>query len=258
MTYRLDWKVRATVLALAAISLLVAVGADAALVRVGRIVVRADGGFSPTTLPRNTHAPIRFQGYADISSTDSAPPPALRSVILDFDRAGRLSSRGLAVCPPRRLEGTKPNAARRKCGKALVGTGTVAALVTLPGARATVRSPLSIFNGPRIDGNATVVGHAQSTLPVRRTYVVVVPIERLRKGAFGYRVSVEIPVIADGLGVLSHIDAKIGRTYTAKGSKRSYVSARCPDGIFETRGRFTFEDATIIEGVVFKPCNARP
>lgn len=256
MLARSDLKLQATVLALVGVLLLLAVTADAALVRVGRVVVRADGGYSPTTLPRNRHVPIRFQGWAQISSTDSAPPPALRSVVLDFDRAGRLMTRGLPVCRPAQIEGTVPATARRRCGKALVGQGSVAALVTLPGAPVTVRSPLSIFNGPRMGGKPTVLGHAQSTVPSRETYVVVVPIER-RKGAFGYRATINFPEIAGGLGILSRIDAKIGKSYRSKDSRRSYVSARCADGVFETRGRFTFDDATVIEGSVYKACNVR-
>jgi hypothetical protein len=228
--------------------------ADAALVRVGRIVVRADGGFAPTTLPRNTYVPIRFHGWADISSTDSAPPPELRSVVLDFDRAGKLQTRGLPVCRPAQIETAPPKVARRRCADALVGKGTVAALVTLPGAPVTVRSPLSIFNGPRVGGKPTVLGHAQSTIPKRETYVVVIPIER-RKGTFGYRATLELPVIQGGLGILSHIKARIGRTYRARNSQRSYIAARCADGVFETRGRFTFADGTVIEGSVYKACS---
>ena len=256
MPARADLKLQGTVLALVGLLLLLAVTADAALVRVGRVVVRADGGYSPTTLPRNKHVPIRFHGWADISSTDSAPPPALRSVVIDFDRAGRLMTSGLPVCRPAQIEGTTPNGARRKCADALVGTGSVAALVTLPGAPVNVRSPLSIFNGPRIGGKPTVIGHAQSTIPKPETYVVVVPIER-RKGAFGYRATVELPEIQGGMGILSHIEAQIGKSYKSKDSRRSYVSARCADGVFETRGRFTFDDATVIEGSVYKACNVR-
>jgi len=254
MPARFDLKLHGTTLALVGILLILAISADAALVRVGRIVVRADGGFAPNTLPRHRHVPIHFNGWANVSSTDKAPPPALRSVILNFDRAGRLSTRGLPVCRPAQIDGVGPRLARRRCGKALVGTGTISALVTLPGAGVTVRSPLSIFNGPRVGGAPTAVAHAHATVPRRETYVVVIPIER-RHGTFGYRATVNLPEIQGGLGILSHIKAKIGRTYRARNSQRSYIAARCADGVFETRGRFTFADGTVIEGSVYKACN---
>lgn len=239
---------------LALVVLLSATIADAALVRVDRVVLRADGGFTPSKLPRHTYEPISFKGRADISSTDSSAPPALQQVRIDLDRDGLLSARGLPVCPPSRIENTTPEEAKRLCGKALVGTGEVRALVTVPGsAPVTVRSPLQLFNGPEV---GTVVSHARGTFPSPETYVVVASLEP-RSGNFSYRLTVDIPEIADGYGVLTHVDAKIGKRYRAGGTERSYISGRCSDGVFETRGRLTFADGTVIEGSIFKPCTAR-
>jgi hypothetical protein len=256
-----ELKLRLTTYALTAIVLLlVAAMADAAMVRVGRIVLRADGGFTPQSLPRHAFAPISFRGHANVESTDSQPVPALRTFRLEFDRDGRLTTKGLPVCTPAKLAGTTPEAARRICGKAMVGSGTVAASLSDPGLRGVMlRSPLSLFNGPRIGGNATVIAHARAIVPRPQTYVVVITIERTH-GAFSYRASGEVPEFAEGTGSLIHLEAEVGRRYRAGGVKRSYVSARCSDSIFETRGRFEFRDpeATVIEGSVFKACNPIP
>ena len=67
----------------------------------------------------------------------------------------------------------------------------------------------------------------------------------------------DIPPIAGGLGALTHIDVKIGRRYRAGGKQRSYVSARCSDNILQTHGRFSFEDGTIIDGLVEKYCHSK-
>jgi hypothetical protein len=238
--------------------LMVVSGAGAAMVRVGSVVLRTDGGFTPNVLPRRSYAPISFQGRADFESTGSGPPPALQTAALDFDRDGRLTTAGLAVCQPSSIEGTTPAEARRRCRAAMVGTGHVTAAVTLPGAAPVdVSSPLTLFNGPRQGGNPTVLAHAQTTVPSVETYVMVVPIER-RSGPYGYRATFEVPPIAGGHGALTHIDMKIGRRYRAGGAERSYVSARCSDGILETHGRFTFADGTVIDGVVPRACTARP
>jgi hypothetical protein len=242
----------------AALLLGAATVADAALVRVGRVVVRADGGFTPQALPRKRFAPISFQGQADIESTDGGPVPKLVQARLDFDRDGRLTTRGLPVCHPAQIENATPKAARRICGKALVGTGEVAAAISLPGLSAVrLRSPLSVFNGPRVEGHPSVVGHAWTNYPEREVFVTVIPIER-RSGPFSYRATAEIPEIADGSGALTHLDARIGRRYRSGGSRRSYVSARCSDGVMETRGRLDFDDGIVIEGSLFKPCNVVP
>jgi hypothetical protein len=233
-------------------------GAGAASVRVGTLVLRADGGFAPRLLPRHAYAPIHFEGHADISTTDGSMPPALRQVTLELDRDGRLTSAGLPVCPPSRIEGASPAQARNRCKGAIVANGHVAAAVAVPGhSRVEVRSPLTLFNGPRQGGDPTVVAHAQSTYPAVETFVLVVPIER-RGGAYGYRANFEVPEIAGGHGSLTHVDAKISRRFRSGGAERSYISARCSDYILQTRGYFGFADGTVVSGSVFKTCRPRP
>jgi hypothetical protein len=230
------------------------IGATAAMVRVGTLVLHADGGFEPNVLPKLTYAPIHFQGHGDISTTNGSVPPALQHVRLELDHDGRLTTTGLSVCPPSRIEGASPAQARRRCRGAIVGTGHLAAAVPLPVlGRITLRSPLTLFNGPRRDGNPTVVAHAQAPFPISETYVVVAPIER-RQGTFGYRASFDVPPIAGGLGALTHVDTKIGRPFRSGGAERSYVSARCSDHILQAQGYFSFADGTVIYGSVFKIC----
>jgi hypothetical protein len=232
--------------------------ANAATVRVGTLVLHADGGFAPRALPRRAYAPIHFQGYGDVTTTDGSVPPALTHVRLEFDRDGKLTTAGLPVCPPGRIETTTVKQARRRCRGAIVGSGHVGAVLSLGGTRLRVHSPLTLFNGPRQGGNITVVAHAQTTVPVFQSYVVVAPIERRRGRIYGYRTSFDVPTIAGGAGALTHIDAKIDRRYRAGGRERSYVSARCSDYILQTQGYFSFADGNVIYGSAFKPCSMRP
>ncbi len=241
----------------AAIVALIAGSAGAAEVRVGTLVLRADGGFTPRALPKRSYAPIEFEGHGDIKTTDGSMPPALQHAELEFDHDGKLTTAGLATCPPSRITGASPKQARQRCRAAIVGSGHVSAAIKLPGQlRVNGTEPLTLFNGPRQGGKPTVVAHTRSTYPKVETYVVVVPIER-RHGVYGYRASVTVPKIAGGYGALTHVDAKIGRRFRAGGTKRSYVSARCSDYIFQTRGFFSFADGTIISGVVYKTCRPR-
>jgi hypothetical protein len=247
------------IVAVAATLLATAPGpAFGAKVRVGKLILTADAGFTPRQLPRREYAPIRFQGHADIDTTDGSPPPALQRIRLDLDRDGKLTTAGLATCDPQRLAGATPAQARRRCKAAMVGDGHVEATVGLPGlSRVSLRAPLSVFNGPRQNGNPTVVAHSQATFPVFETYVVVIPIER-RRGAYGYRATIDVPPIAGGLGALTHVDGRIGRRYRAGGVERSYVSARCSDSILQTLGLASFADGTVISGSLFKGCTAIP
>lgn len=237
---------------------LVAGSAGAATVRVGTLVVHADGGFKPQLLPKRSYAPIHFHGYSDIGTTNGSVPPALEHVKLEFDRDGRITTTGLSVCQPAEIETATPKQARHRCDDAIVGTGYIEAAAPLPLlGRITLRSPLTIFNGPPRDGNPSVVSHAQAPFPISETYVVTIPIER-RRGTYGYRASFDVPKIAGGLGSITHAKIKVGREYRAGGRERSYISARCSDSILQTQGYLSFADGTVIYGSVFKVCRAKP
>jgi hypothetical protein len=246
-----------TIAAFAAAGLLLVGSAGAAVIRVGNLVLRADGGFEPRTLPRRAFAPIRFQGYVDISATGGGVPAALQQAVLEFDRDGRLSTRGLPTCSVEQIAEATPQEARAACKNSIVGTGHVTASIALPGqAPVLATSPLTLFNGQPENGDPTVILHARTTVPATQTFAVVVPIER-RSGAFGYRATINVPAIAGGYGALTHIDAKIGRLYSVGKRRLSYVSARCSRGILQTQGRFSFANGTVMSGAVSEPCEAR-
>lgn len=244
-------------IALAAFGAIVALAAGpagAATVRIGKLVLRADGGFEPHALPRHGYAPIDFQGHADIETTDGSMPPALQHIQLEFDHDGKLTTAGLPVCAPSRIEGATPQQARSRCRAAIVGSGHLGAAIALPGhGRVDIGGPLTLFNGPRQEGDPTVLIHTQATYPAVETFVVPVRIER-RHGRYGYRTDFEVPELAGGYGALTHADVKIGRRFRSHGAERSYVSARCADYILQTRGLFSFADGTIVSGSVFRSC----
>jgi hypothetical protein len=242
----------------AAICALLAGGADAAFVRIDNLVLSADGGFTPRQLPRKAYAPIEFVGRADLRAVNGSVPPAVEQIVVDFDRDGRLSTGGLPVCQPVQLEDVTPQEARARCRGAIVGTGHVEAVVVPEGGGPVpVGSELTLFNGPRLEGNPTVLLHARTTEPAPQNFAITIPIER-RRGEFRYRAIVDVPPIAGGRGALTHVDARVGRRYRYRGSKRSYTSARCSDNVLRTHGRFTFADGTIIDGSIDKGCTVRP
>jgi hypothetical protein len=241
----------------AAAGLLLVGNAGAAVIKVGDLVLRADGGFEPKVLPRRAFAPIRFQGYVDIEAEGGGVPAALQQAVLEFDRDGRLSTRGLPTCSVGQIDEATPQEARAVCKDSIVGTGHVAATIALPGqAPILATSLLTLFNGLPQNGDPTVILHARTTVPVAQTFAVVVPIEP-RTGAFSYRATINVPPIAGGYGALTHIDAKIGRLYSVGKRKLSYVSARCSSGILQTEGRFSFANGTVMSGSVSEPCSVR-
>jgi hypothetical protein len=82
---------------------------------------------------------------------------------------------------------------------------------------------------------------------------VTIPIERT-KGDYRYRATVDVPDVFNGAGVLTRLEATIGRRYRFKGRERSFASAMCSDGGLAVHGRLTFETGLVIDGSVEKYC----
>ena len=225
-------------------------------VQAGNLIVDVDGGFSPSKLPKKKPAPITLRAQADISTADGTVPPPLQQLILNFDRNGVLQTKGLPVCSPSKLENTTAPVARKNCKKSIVGTGTASALIAFPDqAPLPASSPLTIFNGPKMGGNPSVVIHAYLTIPAPTTFVIPSAITKT-KGRYRYRVVSNIPPIAGGYGSLTHFDFKIHKIWKVKGKRVSYASAHCSDGRLQASGQFTFGDGTTMSGSVFRPCKA--
>jgi hypothetical protein len=230
---------------------------NAESLKFGKLWLTADGGFTPRALPRTAYSPIDFKGFLNTRSVDGSVPPALQKAVIEFDRDGRLSVRGLATCDPALLQEATPQEARARCPRAIVGTGHVGALITIAGGSPVYASSLlTIFNGPPQEGNPTAILHARTTVPGVQNFVITVPIER-QPGPFRYRATIEVPPIAAGRGSLTHLDVDIGRRYRFQGSKRSYISARCRHRVLSTLGRFTFAEGIYLSGSVEKTCNPR-
>ena len=161
-------------------------------------------------------------------------------------RPGLQRDRHQARAPTRRPEGiaeASPEKARHLCRGAIVGTGSIEALISLAAGPIAASSPLTHLQRPARrrapDGRPPRPDHDPGT----QTFAIVVPIER-RPGEFRYRATIDVPPIAGGLGAITHLDVKIGRRFSAGGKHRSYVAARCSDGILRTHGRFSFADGT--------------
>lgn len=238
--------------------LLAAATAYAFELQAGNLIIRGDGGFSPKALPRTHNAPITLHGGGSLSTVSGELPPILKTLTIEYDRHGSVQTTGLPVCPPGRLQATTVAAARHACPASIVGEGAGRAIVKFPEqAPIPISSPITIFNGPRVHGNPSVLAHAYTTVPVSTTFIVPIEIERVNHGVYGYRTEAKIPPIAGGYGIPIAGHLKIGRKWTYKGHRYSYVNARCETGHLQARGEFSFSDGTVLSGSIFKPCLVR-
>lgn len=244
-----------TVIVAGVLGLVIAGSAYALRIQVGKIVIIGDGGFSPTTLPKNKDAPISLHGYTKIETTDGTPPSPLKKLVFEFDKHGSVETQGLPICRKSQLENTDTERARKACGDAIVGKGFGTAVVTFPEQKPiTASSAITIFNGPPKHGNPTVFAHAYLDVGGPSTFIVPITIRKIHDGRYGFKTEAEIPRIVNGYGTPIYGRISIGRTWKYKGKTLSYANARCADGRLQAEGQFTFEDGTFLQGTIFKPC----
>jgi hypothetical protein len=231
-------------------------GAALAIVlREGPIEVVGEGGFTPTTLPKHKFAPITIHGEGRIGTTDGSLPPILEKLIVWYDKHGEVITEGLPVCTKAKLEATTSATARKVCAGSIVGEGHGTALIAFPEQKPfKASSPITIFNGPPHNGNPTVLAHAYLSVPAPTTYIVPVEIQRVHSGPFGFKTEATIPRIAGGAGIPLEGRLTIGKKWSFKGKKLSYINASCPSGKLQAKVETEFTDAAKLSGLILKPC----
>lgn len=227
-------------------------------VSIGDIVVHAEGGVSPKRLPRNHNAPVEIHGGGKVSTKSGAFPPVIEDINLEFDKHGSVVTTGLPVCTAAKLQATTVPIARRNCPGAIVGKGFGHGVVVFPEQKPIpVSTPITLFNGPKKGRNPTLFAHFYTTVPAPVAFVIPIVIERIHKGRYGYRTEAHIPPIAGGNGIPLAGHLKIGRHWTYKGKRYSYLNARCANGRLQARGEFNFKDGTQIRATFVEPCSIR-
>jgi hypothetical protein len=241
---------------LAVVAVLLMCGAALGLVlRTGPIKVITEGGFSPTTLPKHETAGITLHGEGTIGTTDGSLPPILKTLTLWFDKHGAVVTKGLPHCTQGKLAATTSQQARKVCASSIVGEGSGSALIAFPEQKPFMASsPITLFNGPTHNGNATVLAHAYLSVPAPTAYIVPIEIEKVNAGPFGFRTEVKFPRIAGGYGIPIEGKIKIGKKWTFKGQRLSYANASCPSGKLQAKFEAEFNDATKLNGLILKPC----
>jgi hypothetical protein len=240
------------------LALLGAATASGLVLRAGDIIVTAEGGFAPTALPKHKDAPITIFGSGEAKTVSGELPPIVETLTIEFDRHGHVETNGLEVCTAAKLQATTVAAARKICPNAIVGEGAGSAIVQFPEQKPIpISSPITLFNGPKKHGDDTFLAQAYTTVPVPTTFIVPVVIEKIHNGVYGYRTIAKIPKIAGGAGhpISGHL--KVGKKWTYKGQKHSYVNARCETGHLQARVQVTFKDGTFLNGTFLRPCTVR-
>jgi hypothetical protein len=240
-------------------------GATQITLRAGNLIVTFGGNIAPKKLPRHHFAPIAARIFGNVKTSDGSHPSALREAIFDIDRNVLVNSTGLPVCRPGQLEARDTRAARRVCGKTIVGSGNADLEIAFPEqAPIKIKSPLLAFNGGTHGGKTKLLLHTFITVPAPAAVVTQVTLKRVHNGRFGLHGVAKVPVVAGGSGSVLDFAFKVKRSYRFKGRRRSFLMARCPDGRFKVRTTKTLfrneantagvAAQTVLRGGLVTPC----
>jgi hypothetical protein len=240
-----------------ALALIAAASAFAApeVVRVGNLFLRDNGGISPMKLPKHKRAPIAANLNARYGTLDGSHPPAITSVVADFDKTILVDAKGLPVCQKNELVARSTTAAKNACGDSIVGSGEGDVEVEFPEQKPfTATGPVVLFNGG-VRGNTTLLlVHAYVAVPAPTAVIVPVELTRIDRGHFGIHAVAKIPRIAGGFGTVTKFRLTIDRKFTYKGKQESYLSASCPTGHYYAEGKVLFADGTSLKLTHVLPC----
>lgn len=225
------------------------------VVRVGNLFLRDNGGISPSKLPKHEQAPIAANLNGRIGTVDGSHPPAIESVIVDFDKTIQVNAEGLPVCREDQLMARSTADAKNACADAIVGTGEGEVEAAFPEQKPfTAKGAITLFNGGVHGGTTLLFIHTYVNVPAPTAVIVTVKLTRIHRGHYGIHAVAEIPRIAGGAGSVTKFKLTIDRTFTYRGKKESYLTASCPTGIYYAEGKVQFSDETTLAIAHILPC----
>jgi hypothetical protein len=236
-----------------------AVAAKSTVVRAGNLIVTFNADFAPKKLPRHNWAPINFTVSGKFATADGTHPPAVRRVVIQTDKYGMVTAKGLAACKSAQLQARDTMDAKKACPKAIIGHGIAAVEVQFPDSAPFIaHGPLVLFNGGVKGGVTTVYIHAYVSVPAPTAIVTTIEVRKIHKGKYRYESDASVPTIAGGSGSVLAFNLTVNKRFTYKHKKRSYLIARCGgDRHFYAHVIASFSDGTRVQGDVTRTCKQR-
>lgn len=233
------WRSTAATLAVAVLGLgmIVADAAPATITDYG-VTATITPSVAPTRLPAKSAAPVKLAVDGSVSCQERCAS-ALRAFSVRLDGRVSVDVEGLPTCRLGQIKSTLPSEARKVCGRALVGTGTIfSQTVSIPG-QASVATPpeqLLFFNGK----GGTLIMHVSGgyASPVGAA------------DDFTIKLGTGIPISAFSFRFT------LGKAWRYRGERHSYLNGRCASG--SLRHTITLEmGGGPVSETVAQPCTKR-
>jgi hypothetical protein len=237
--------------------------ARAEVVQKRGVRVAFKGTLSPRVLPRSGSAPVKVDVAVKISATAKTAVPQLRQMTIAINRYGHLDAAGLPVCRLEQIQPATTADALAVCRRSLVGEGRFSAEVLIRGqAPFPSDGKVYAFNA-RLHGKPAILAHVYGTRPAPTSYTIPFLISG-SKGTFGTTLTASLPQVTADSGYVTGLSLTLGKTYSYRGRKHSYLSASCPapsgspGAIFPfAKAGFTFAGGLSLGTTAIRTCNVR-
>jgi len=192
-----------------------------------------DGKLIPRALPRHEPAPARLtlRGGVKVASASRTALPQLNRITMAINRHGALRLAGLPACRGSEIRDAPSSKALASCKDALVGTGSFGARLDLPDQPTLLFDGKALLFNARVRGRPGLLAHVFAREPTNLAIVVPFVIHRPKRARGTYGTFLRSPSLPRLLGdeiYATSFRFDIGRTYTVRGKRRSYLNAACP------------------------------
>jgi hypothetical protein len=236
---------------------------QAVIVQHGGVRVSFEGRLAPKKLPRHRSAPVRVAVGAKIAGAEGKDPPQLRTISIAINRYGHFDPTGLPICTERDIQPATTQNALKACGDSLVGVGSFEAKVLL-----SQQSPfpaqgkMYAFNA-RVNGRPAILAHVYGTNPVPTSFTFPFLIKPA-KGTYGTVLEADLPEATGDSGYVTGLSMNLGRNFTYRGKRHSYLTASCPapNGFSKApfplaHAGFFFKGGKSLDATLVRSCGVR-
>jgi hypothetical protein len=251
-------------IAAVAVALLCLVGPAAAEInQQGHLITTFDGGMTPTSLPRESLAPVAVNVGGSFKTNAQQPLPQLRTISVAINGAGKLDDTGLPVCEVSAIQPATEGNARQLCHRSIVGSGHVDVGVHLENQEPfTVHANLLAFNGPTENGHKLILAQVYAKDPPG-AFVLTFKLKK-QAGLFGTVMSTKLPHSALAWAYLTEFEMTLHRQYRYRGKEHSFVSAACaapagfPGAVFPlAKADYGFAGGQHMKTTIVRSCKVR-
>lgn len=213
---------------------------------------------APRKLSPRKPTPVGLTLSARVWDRRGSIPPGIREFSFATDRQAGINVTGLPVCGLRQLRPLNTESVEAACRGAVVGSGVGKAMISYPeSSPIPAISELVVYNGGANRRVTTLFVRGVIGLPISRSVVAPITIERDGDGSYGLRTTTRIPALADGHGHVTNFELHIARRYRADGTRRSVLSSTCADGKLLAESRMVLEDSTTLIATTARTCTPR-